>query len=385
MLVLANSHPMSGEQANSAVSTLKSAFPGLAVNVVQRNQAKNMKKLIVVGCVDEDLYVASRNKGMLLCVQGVKASENIRKYAMMVHNGNMLHRLLNMMLEGTESPWYTFTKITRKCAGGPVHDYVVSLYNARTRWAPYTDEEKRVVHAWQNGLKGSGRVSQNALVTSLVAACLVGSLRDNELGLNEVQDWGFMPSSEHTSENTTLRAIKEWFRIVFNGRKSEDLFVRTNSRRRSHYGGPAEPRPGPATQFPSLQLGKRYRSGGIRGRVVCVIDDYLTIGASMEAARQLLLAAGAKRVVCIALGGFNRQKRRGEFAYTKGTPVTRLCLEFDDEDNVQVGTGGDGPDVGTVTEQRTCSGTTLAQCCVDSGIFSTRAQMPQRVDNAGVA
>jgi len=94
---------------------------------------------------------------------------------------------------------------------------------------------------------------------------------------------------------------------------------------------------------------KCYRSGGIRGRVVCVIDDYLTTGASMEAARQLLLAAGAKRVVCI-VGGFNRQKRRGEFAYTKGTPVARLCLEFDDEDNVQVGTGGDGPDVGTVTE-----------------------------------
>ena len=42
----------------------------------------------------------------------------------------------------------------------------------------------------------------------------------------------------------------------------------------------------------------------IEGEVVCIIDDYITNGYSAEAAKHLLLAAGAKEVIFLAFGKF---------------------------------------------------------------------------------
>lgn len=40
----------------------------------------------------------------------------------------------------------------------------------------------------------------------------------------------------------------------------------------------------------------------IKGKVICIIDDYITNGYSAEAAKHLLLSAGAKKVIFLSIG-----------------------------------------------------------------------------------
>ena len=45
----------------------------------------------------------------------------------------------------------------------------------------------------------------------------------------------------------------------------------------------------------------------IRGKEVCIIDDYITKGYSAEATKHLLLAAGASKVIFLSLGKFGSE------------------------------------------------------------------------------
>ena len=85
----------------------------------------------------------------------------------------------------------------------------------------------------------------------------------------------------------------------------------------------AAPGAAAAINYPGLVLNDNSDYGGkkLKGRVVCVFDDYSTMGNSFEAARSLLLVVGVKQVVMVALGKFGFNYHYETFCIT-GNPFT---------------------------------------------------------------
>ena len=63
-------------------------------------------------------------------------------------------------------------------------------------------------------------------------------------------------------------------------------------------------------------------TGKLKGRVVCVFDDYLTNGNTFEALRNLLIKCGVKKIIFVSIGKF---KRRNESEYVQKS----FCIKGD--------------------------------------------------------
>ncbi|MPY68239.1 HAD hydrolase-like protein [Deinococcus sp. SDU3-2] len=87
------------------------------------------------------------------------------------------------------------------------------------------------------------------------------------------------------------------------------------------------------TQTNSVILNKHYRSK-IKGKTIVVFDDFHTSGKSLEWARNLFLAAGAKEVVMIAMGRFGgRSKPHTAYEPVSVSTVTPFDLkEYSESD-----------------------------------------------------
>lgn len=121
-----------------------------------------------------------------------------------------------------------------------------------------------------------------------------------------MQDWAVAPSSS-TEPNEVMEEIKEYVRCMMNGRKPEPIFIRHTATTKSRFDGPVR-------QQIEYCL-KHFRTicvnddmtykGKLRGRVVCVLDDFLTYGNTFEALRNLLVACGVRKIIFLSIGKFH--------------------------------------------------------------------------------
>ncbi len=110
----------------------------------------------------------------------------------------------------------------------------------------------------------------------------------------------------HTGMYTSvLTGFIEMMSRQFRAHYLEKLIQRHTRAIHSSYARPRGYAPNMDNQLQTIQLNPRARRK-IMDRTVIVLDDFTTRGHSFETARNFLLNAGAKSVICIAVGKYSR-------------------------------------------------------------------------------
>ena len=112
-----------------------------------------------------------------------------------------------------------------------------------------------------------------------------------------------------------MEDLKEHVRYVMYGRKPEPIFIRHTATSRSRFDNRDHRQRNDYCQkhFQSIRVNDKYK-GKLKGRVVCVFDDYFTHGNTFEALRNLLIKCEVKKIIFVSIGKF---ERRNESEYVQ--------------------------------------------------------------------
>ncbi|XP_068734039.1 uncharacterized protein [Montipora capricornis] len=260
--------------------------------------------VIICGAVDEDLYVATNTKSFLLAALWVDAKEIVRRYGVPAPTPKKMRAILNIVVNQTS--WYYMCSFV-----DPVPTKVVSLCCANTyAGSSVSEDEKKMAEAFEAILKDGAKnpIIKEALLCHLMAA--IAHDRD----FREVQDWAVAPPSS-PKPNEILTELKDLVRYMMNGKKSDAVFKRHTQTQKSRCEKASKRQDDDYIQkhFRSICVSDAYKDK-LKGRVVCVFDDYLTNGQTFEALRNLLVSCKVKKIIFVSIGKF---KRGSEFRYTQ--------------------------------------------------------------------
>lgn len=104
-----------------------------------------------------------------------------------------------------------------------------------------------------------------------------------------------------------MEDLKEHVRCMMNGRKHEAIFIRHTATKKSRSDSRDDRQKNDycLKHFQSIRVNDKYK-GKLKGRVVCVFDDYLTHGNTFEALRNLLIKCEVKKIIFVSIGKFKR-------------------------------------------------------------------------------
>lgn len=251
----------------------------------------NASSFILVGSSDDDLILAA-NKRILIInpAWSVKQEEKPARYGITLERPNQLFEAIRLI--DNQNRWYYELEVDQNTT-------VLALTSANTFNRDVVQTEREVLEGFESLLKSGNRSYFNTLYFHLIS----GVMKSPEL--RNVDRWGIFPSSSGNL-NEELEELKERCRYLTNKRMKEPLFIRHTAVGKSHH-TLHETRliQGCVKHFDSIILNPYY-SSRIKGQVVCVIDDYTTNGTSFETARNILLKAGASKVILVALGRFRK-------------------------------------------------------------------------------
>lgn len=251
----------------------------------------DVENMILIGSSDEDLILAA-NKKLLIINPGwsVKQDEKPARYGITLTNPEKLTEAIRLI--DNQHSWYYKLQLDQSTT-------VLALTSANTRSYSVTSEEKKILEGFSSLLKKGDRKYFNSLYFHLIS----GVMKDPEL--RSVDVWGVFPTSTG-STNEEIEEMKERCRYLTGKRLNEPIFIRHKAVDKSHY-TPHEERlkVGCVKHFESIILNPYYAKK-LKGKSVCIIDDFLTNGTSFETARNLLLQAGVAKVILLALGRFKR-------------------------------------------------------------------------------
>lgn len=252
---------------------------------------ENAKEFILVGSSDDDLILAA-NKKILIINPGwsIKKDEKPARYGITLERPRQLFEAIRLI--ANQNRWYFQLEVDQDTT-------VLALTSANTYNWDIEKSEKEVLEGFEKLLKSGDRKYFNTLYFHLIS----GVMKNNEL--RNVEVWGVFPTSTGLL-NEELEELKERCRYLTGRKMSQPLFIRHTPVTKSRQTDPSiRLREGCKKHFDSVVLNPYY-SQRVKGKVVCVIDDYLTNGISFETARNLLLKAGAKKVILLALGRYKR-------------------------------------------------------------------------------
>jgi len=181
---------------------------------------------------------------------------------------------------------------------------VISLNNANTYYRP--EEEVRIKGIFETNLKGNVS-SRDQRILLLLLFHLINEVTTNNF-FEKVDYWGTFPSSNPDNTDTSVSFLKEAVRVLINGgpRKGPEILIRHSSMQAKHTSGALRLNNKSDKDFDTLIVNPNLINR-IKGKIICIIDDYITNGYSAESAKHLLFAAGAKEVVFISIGKFGRK------------------------------------------------------------------------------
>lgn len=248
----------------------------------------NSSHVVLVGSSDVDLHLTSSKKILLLNpLWSAIQEEKAVKYGFGVSTPAKLNQIIRIL--NNQNVWFYELAVGEKTK-------VYSLTNANTRGVQSSEIE--LIEGFNRLLKHG----QNKYFEVLLLHFLASIINNTEF--QEVDIWGIMPSSS-TSLNANMVEIKEKARILMAKRLKEPVFIRHTSTTKSHYMEHAE-RLHCDRHFDSIIINPYYKKR-IRGKTVCILDDYLTNGTSFEALRNMLLHEGVKKILFVSLGRFRRK------------------------------------------------------------------------------
>ena len=204
---------------------------------------------------------------------------------------------------------------------------VISLNNANTHYRP--EEEARVKQIFETNLKGN-KSFRDQRILLLLLFHLINEVTTNPY-FDKVDYWGTFPSSNPDNTVTSVSFLKEAVRVLINGgpRKGPEILIRHMPMRAKHRSGALRLTDKSDKDFDTLIVNPTLIDK-IKGKVICIIDDYITNGYSAEAAKHLLFAAGAKEVIFLSFGKFGKKYYSTNYEI-KGDVSKTYSYQFVDE------------------------------------------------------
>ncbi|MBC1753411.1 phosphoribosyltransferase [Listeria seeligeri] len=248
-----------------------------------------LKTVIVVGSSDNDLHLATNFKLLLINPEWshIKESKPI-EYGFSLKSPEKVTKMINIIKN--QQSWFFELEIDSNCK-------LYALTSANNNSA--IGDEEAIINEFRKILKEGSNKNFEALFFHFIASVM----KSDEL--REIDLWSIMPSSG-TTLNEDMLEIKERCRYLNGRKKKSPLFIRHKRTRKSHETSTEERlRIGAKKHLETINLNPEYKKF-IKGKVVCVIDDYITNGASFEALRNILIKAGAKKVIFVAIGRYKK-------------------------------------------------------------------------------
>ncbi|MDP4144175.1 MAG: phosphoribosyltransferase [Bacillota bacterium] len=257
--------------------------------LLKQNEAKK-HYFIVVGNREHDLFMASANKLFYIVPNWCSNfDERVLNYGVKVNNLSKLEKLINVI--ENQSKWFYRLDLDEKTT-------VLSLTNANS-FTTRSAEEKEMIDGFRSVLKYGDKQYYEVLLYHFLAAI------SNNAEFREINDWAIFPSSG-LNLNEDMWEFKEKARELMNGRKKQPILLRHTKTWKSHESYKYNKDRLPCDRhFDSIVINNIYKDK-LEGRTICVFDDYLTNGTSFEAARNLLIKEGAKKIFFVSLGKFHR-------------------------------------------------------------------------------
>lgn len=256
---------------------------------------ERLKTVIVVGGSDDDLHLATNFKLLLIKPEWsyIKEPKAI-KYGFSLGTPEKVAKMIDIIKN--QQSWFFELDIDSNCK-------LYALTSANNNSA--TGDEEAIIDSFRQILKKGHKKNFEALFFHFIASVM----KSDEL--REIDIWSIMPSSG-IALNSDMLEIKERCRYL-NGRHKDNvkspLFIRHSPTRKSHQTSSDERlRTGAKKHLSTINLNPQYEKS-LKGKVVCVLDDYITNGTSFEALRNMLIKAGVKKVIFVAVGRF----KKGEF------------------------------------------------------------------------
>lgn len=250
----------------------------------------NSSQSVILGFSDDDLYIASNTKTLLLAPEWVNGvSESVTKYGVHIKNVEILRSMLKVIKN--QSSWYYRLKLSDKSS-------LIALSCANDNWA--SNDEQVVIDHFRSALKTGTKEYRDALLFHFLS----GVTQSDEL--RKIDIWAAMPSSKGRPSEILLE-FKEHCRYLTGKRLKEDLIIRNTPTKSSHLTNSNYRwlSVDASKHFDSMNINQCFH-GKLNGKVVCVIDDYVTYGTTTEAVRALLESAGVARIIFVSIGRFMR-------------------------------------------------------------------------------
>ncbi|MGN4447238.1 phosphoribosyltransferase [Bacillus cereus group sp. MYBK79-1] len=244
---------------------------------------------ILVGSNDDDLKIAASTKTALLTPKWSDIQdEKAVKYGIEIPTIKALHKVIQIIKN--QKVWFYKVNIDENAT-------VYSLTSANSKGnVPQT--EKEIVDGFRNLLKHGNKKYFKVLQLHFLASIIHNPI------FKDVDIWSFMPSSG-TDINEDIWALKERARILMGKRLTDPLFIRHTKIKKSHSFTNNDDRLYCERHFPSMNINPDYLKK-LKGKTVCILDDYLNNGTSFETIRNLLMHAKVKKVIFVSLGKFRR-------------------------------------------------------------------------------
>lgn len=120
---------------------------------------------------------------------------------------------------------------------------------------------------------------------------------------SDVGMWTWYPSHSGESKHRKFHEFLKQASQVFKATYAHDILIRHKPSIKLAFARTNHEEPEFTNQLDTVHVNPEYRSR-LRGKQVLVVDDFCTAGNSFECARNLLLTAGAERVICVAFGRY---------------------------------------------------------------------------------
>lgn len=263
---------------------------------LSRKVVKSNKNIMLVGAVEEDIRIAANNKILLINPSWVEnVDEKIQKYGFKLKNFNQIIQCIDILRLDNEI-FYDF-QVDEKTR-------LIAVSNANKYYA--VKNEAEMIEKYKRTLK-YGNEDYRYAVYFHYLTMIIGMEE-----FNDVYYWMGVPSSTGSNENNIYDIVKRT-RYLLNNRRSEELFIRHKPGLKSTSMSTEDRiKEGCKRHFETIHLNPKYK-GKLKGKKICVLDDYFTYGASFESIRNLLIKEEVGEIILVSIGTFKKPYYKEDF------------------------------------------------------------------------
>lgn len=314
----------------------KDKFP--YINILPKDKLQNFieeykeekRYFVMVGAKDTDFYIAVNNKILFIVPTWLPAQPKAKAYGVLVDTAKQLFSFIHTL--NNQTAWFSQLDIDEKTKS-------YSLMDAKFLYCSNTIEEKIMMENFQDLLKkGEKRNFYDILLYHFLAGMT------NNSDFNDIELFGVIPSSDGTinkdmfSFMNQIRVInkKSFPRKNINNKTPEELnlFIRHTPKQKAHLSKNSSEREkmGAIEELKTIIINPDYKKKiqdlKKMGRFnVCIFDDYITHGNTMNAARVLMEELGANKIILVTLGSFSKSFIKRDYEIVGDIYEKEYCFE----------------------------------------------------------